>query len=257
MNINTSNPVNKTLNLSICGENEVDFDVIKNVATPEASNRWHPIAHDCLVENFRESVKNSDLQIVNEHHALAREDNHYFGMFQVRGNNLSRKHDSEVGTVMCLRNSHDKAFRAGIAAGDAPFVCSNLIFDNEIVLGRRHTTNILRDLPTIMSQAIGLLKDTWQTTDNRITAYKALDLDDKTAHDLIVRSFRAGACTKSQMADVITQWHNPEHEEFGSRDLWSLQNAFTNVYRGGTLRLPRRSQSLLSVLDGHTETIAA
>ena len=118
-------------------------------------------------------------------------------------------------------------------------------------MGRRHTTNIMRDLPTIVSQAIGQLMDSWAVTDNRIDAFKSLKLDDRTAHDLIVRGYRAGACTKNQMADVVTQWHKPEHEQFEGRDLWSLQNAFTNVYRGGILRLPKRSQALTSVLNTH------
>ena len=250
MNINTDNSVNSNLlNLSVCASDECDFAAVKNVNTPQPSNRWHPVAHDELVNQFRSAVGNTDLEIVNEHHSLHREGQRYFGLFQVKG--IARKHGDEVGTVMALRNSHDKAFRAGISAGDAPFVCSNLIFDNEIVLGRRHTTNIMRDLPTIVSQAIGQLMDSWAVTDNRIDAFKSLKLDDRTAHDLIVRGYRAGACTKNQMADVVTQWHKPEHEQFEGRDLWSLQNAFTNVYRGGILRLPKRSQALTSVLNTH------
>ena len=35
-------------------------------------------------------------------------------------------------------------------------------FLNEIVLGRRHTTNIMRDLPAIIARAIGQLTDSDQ-----------------------------------------------------------------------------------------------
>ena len=248
MNINTEHSANqKILNLRVCASEEVDFADVKKVCTPAPSDRWHPIAHASLVSQFRESIENTDLEIVNEHHSLHRFGQRYFGLFQVKG--VGRKHGSEVGTVMCLRNSHDKAFRAGIAAGDAPFVCSNLIFNNEIVLGRRHTTNIMIDLPSLISRAIGQLMNSWTTTDNRIDSYKSCEIDDRVAHDLILRGFQAGACGKTQIADIFTQWHKPEHEDFEGRDLWSLQNAFTNVYRGNILNTAKRSESLYSVLD--------
>lgn len=248
MNINTEHSANQELlNLRVCAADEVDFAKVQSVSTPEASDRWTPIAHDALVNQFRATIDNTELEIVNEHHSLHRYGQRYFGLFQVKG--VGRKHGSDVGTVMCLRNSHDKAFRAGISAGDAPFVCSNLIFSNEIVLGRRHTTHIMRDLPQMISRAIGQLMDSWTTTDNRIDSYKSTEIDDRVAHDLILRGYQAGACGKTQIADILTQWHKPEHENFEGRDLWSLQNAFTNVWRGNTLNTANRSSSLYSVLD--------
>lgn len=248
MNINTDHSANSNLlNLRVCASEEVDFADVQKVSTPEPSERWHPVAHDALVEQFRSSIDNTELEIVNEHHSLHRFGQRYFGLFQVKG--LNRKHGDDVGTVMCLRNSHDKAFRAGIAAGDAPFVCSNLIFSNEIVLGRRHTTNIMRDLPAIIARAIGQLTDSWITNDARIDNYQSVGIDDRIAHDLILRGFQAGACGKTQIADILGQWHAPEHENFEARNLWSLQNAFTNVWRGNTLNTANRSSQLYSVLD--------
>ena len=235
------------LNLNVCESKQCDFSKVESTKTPEASDRWTPIAHDSLVKEFRKAVDNSDLEIVQEHHALHRYGQRYFGLFQVNG--VGRKHGSDVGTVMCLRNSHDKAFRAGISAGAAPFVCSILIFSNEIVLGRRHTTHIMRDLPQIVARAIGQLMQSWVKTDDRIDAYKSTELDDRTAHDLILRGYQAGACGKTQIADILTQWHKPEHENFEDRNVWSLQNAFTNVWRGNSLNVANRSSQLYSVLD--------
>ena len=241
------------LNLNVCESKECDFKQVESVKTPQPSDRWNPIAHDALVKEFRSAVDNNpSLDIVQEHHALHRYGQRYFGLFQVSG--AGRKHGKDVGTVMCLRNSHDKAFRAGISAGDAPFVCSNLIFSNEIVLGRRHTTHIMRDLPQIISRAIGQLMESWTTSDKRIDAYKATEINDRTAHDLILRGYQAGACGKTQIADIFTQWHKPEHENFEGRDLWSLQNAFTNVWRGNSLNVANRSSSLYGVLDTYADT---
>jgi len=245
--VNIANP--NLLNLSVCAGEQSDFADVQAVKTPQATDNWTPVAHDRLVNDFKSSIENSDLEIVQEHHTLHRYGQRYFGLFQVKG--LNRKHGNDVGTVFGLRNSHDKSCRASVMAGDAPFVCTNMIFNNEIVLGRRHTVNIFRDLPNLLSRAIGALQESWVDADARIDRYKSVGIDDAQAHDLIIRAFRAGACGKTQVVDVVNQWHKPEHENFEGRDLWSLQNAFTNVYRGkrGFLDTPKKSQALTSVLD--------
>lgn len=245
---------NQLLNLSVCAGDQCDFSDVQKVKTPEPSYResgniaWQPVPHDFLVESLRNTIAESnELEIVNESHTLHRNGLRYFGLFQVAG--LNRKHGAEVGTVFGLRNSHDKSCRAGVMAGDAPFVCTNMIFNNEIVLGRRHTMNVFADLPLVISKAIGKLMQSWIDTDTRIDNYKSVELDNTLAHDLILRAYRAGACGQTQISKVLDQWHSPEHDEFSGRDLWSLQNAFSNVYRGNLLLTPQRSEALASVFD--------
>jgi hypothetical protein len=250
----------KILNLSIACGTECDFSEVASVSTPQPEYgeggrlTWQPVAHDYLVESFRAKVAETDgLEIVNESHTLHRNGLRYFGLFQIQG--INRKHGDEIGTVFGLRNSHDKSCRAGIMAGDAPFVCTNMIFRNEIVLGRRHTVNVFNDLPFVLSAAIGKLMASWIDEDARISRYKSVDLDDRLAHDLILRSFRAGACGQTQISKVLEQWHKPEHDEFSGRTLWSLQNAFTNVYRDNLLLTPQRSEALFSVFDPFAKSL--
>ena len=252
----------KELNLSVCAGDECSFSDVQGVKTPEPQFNdlgrmtWQPVAHDFLVDSLREQIGNtSGLEIVNESHTLHRGGQRYFGLFQVKG--INRKHGDEVGTVFGLRNSHDKSCRAGIMAGDAPFVCTNMMFSNEIVLGRRHTVNVFADLPSVISKAIGRLMESWIDTDTRIDNYKSIELDNSTAHDLILRAYRAGACGQTQISKVLEQWHTPEHDDFSERSLWSLQNAFTNVYRNNLLLTPQRSESLHSVFDPFANAIAA
>jgi hypothetical protein len=144
-----------------------------------------------------------------------------------------------VGTVIGLRNSHDKSFPAGINAGSAPFVCDNLAFHNEIKIARRHTKFILRDLPMLLAGAFGKLTSAWGNHAKRVEAYQSCAISDKD-----------GAVSKTALADVVAQWHEPEHAVWGSeRNLWGLHNAFTNVLRGNAMALPRRSDALHALLD--------
>ena len=227
----------------------MDSTEVQKTPTPAPTETWMPIPHFALIERLREIVGNAGLTITQEAHALARNGLRYFGLFQVAGiPNFSQ--ESNIGTVIGLRNSHDKMFPAGINAGSAPFVCDNLAFHNEIKISRRHTKFIMRDLPTLLSGAFGKLLDTWGNNAKRIEAYQSRSINDLEAHNLIAKAYRVGAVSKTALADVLDQWHTPEHEEWKSeRNLWGLHNSFTNIMRGNMIALPKRSDALHGLLD--------
>jgi hypothetical protein len=182
-------------------------------------------------------------------------------LFQV--DHASRE-QSDRGTIIGLRNAHDKSFPAGICAGDAPFVCDNLIFTNTIKLARRHTMNILQDLNFTINRAIGQLFNFWHGQDERINAYKGREIKNAEANDIIINACKAGAVPKSKVMDVVDQWESSDHPEFWDRNVNSLYNAFTEIYKGNLTALPNRSQALHSVLDNvvdfdiasHSEEVA-
>ena len=49
---------------------------------------------------------------------------------------------------------------------------------------------------------------------------------------------------------MVNQWESSDHPEFWDRNVNSLYNAFTEVYKGNLVQLPHRSDALHSVLDG-------
>ena len=150
----------------------------------------------------------------------------------------SAPENPDRATVVGLRNGHDKCFPAGIMAGDAPFVCSNLQFNNEIVIARRHTKNIDNvkvdgNIFQKIANAIGQLRESWISQEKRVGAYKEYDLSSTSeANDLIIRAFQNGACSKTQIADIVGQWNTPNHDEFKDRNLYSLYNSFSEVWKG-------------------------
>jgi len=255
----------RKVNLSICGGNRtlVDFDAVKGVPTPDVSYRTkpnkktgelavshQPIAHDYLITQTKDRLEANGFTIQDEVHSLARDNNHYFGLFAVDHPN---REASDRGCVVGLRNSHDKTFPAGLCAGDAPFVCDNLIFTNTIKLARRHTRHILQDLDFTINRTLGKLFGFWHGQDNRIEAYKNRTIGNGIAHGLVIRACKAGAIPKSKVMDVVNQWESSDHLEFRDRNLNSLYNAFSEVYKGNLVALPARSDALHSVLDSEVD----
>tara|TARA_A200000159_G_scaffold163255_1_gene189012 strand:+ start:176 stop:1045 length:870 start_codon:yes stop_codon:yes gene_type:complete len=263
MNIteNTTDTPRKSVNLHICGGNRtlVEFDQVVGVPTPpveyrkkenangERSVSYQPIAHHEVVNRTKNFLDQNGFTITDEVHSLARANQHYFGLFAVDHPN---REASDRGCVVGIRNSHDKTFPAGLCAGDAPFVCDNLIFTNTIKLARRHTRNILNDLNFTINRAIGKLFNFWHGQDSRINSYKSHEIGNSQANDLIIEACKAGALPKSKIMDVVNEWESSDHPEFWDRNVNSLYNAFTEIYKGNLVALPNRSDALHSILDG-------
>lgn len=258
---NEQNTQVKKNNLRICGgEHQVvslsevyqvpqparTFRSSPNKRTGELSVSHQPISHRAVIRKTRNCLEDSGFSIVDECHNLARDGQRYFGLFQVHHES---REQADRGTIIGLRNAHDKSFPAGICAGDAPFVCDNLIFTNTIKLARRHTKHILNDLNTTIHRAIGQLFNFWNGQDERVSAYKNREINNSQAHDLVIKACQAGAVPRSKVMDVVDQWESSDHPEFWDRNVNSLYNSFTEIYKGNLTLLPNRSEALHSVLD--------
>jgi hypothetical protein len=228
-----------------CGGATVSTERLAKVSTPQPEGRWHPIAHHSLVDQVQAGLEAAGMRVVNTAHSLNRNGAQYFGLIQVLDDHASE----EWGTIVGLRNSHDKRFPAALAMGSALFVCDNLAFQGQVVLSRKHTTHIMRDLPQVTNRAVGRLASFVGTTEQRATSYKDREMGNLEAHDLVIRSLDAGAITTTMVPRVLEQWRAPNHPEFRDRNMWSLYNAFTETLKGGLLKLPVRSEALHGVLD--------
>ena len=157
------------LNLMLhCGSQAVDRSEVISSPTPEATKTWKPIRHSRLLDLVEDTLDRNGLKVVNQAHALGRDGDRYFGLLEVQ--NGQQHHD--YGLVVGLRNSHDQTFPAGLVVGSGVFICDNLAFSGEIVLSRRHTVYIERDLPQLVNRAVGQLGDLRIQQDQRIEAYK-------------------------------------------------------------------------------------
>jgi len=239
----------KALNLMAhtAGSEVVDRQVIDMVKTPDANGIWRPIPHAKLIDGVLKTVERSGFKVVQEAHALARDGARYFGMMQ-----LANGHNAEdYSLVLGLRNSHDKSFPAGLVVGSGVFVCDNLAFSGEIQIGRKHTTNINRDLPNLIEAAMGKLGDMRLHQDQRILAYKGREISDAQAHDILIQALDARVLPVTRIPGVVTEWRTPRHPEFAQgKTAWRLFNAFTEELKDSALfDRPRATQALHGLLD--------
>jgi hypothetical protein len=238
-----------------CGGRQVTRDELASFITPRATETHIPVAHLELLEMAETSMRQFGLEIAGETSLAINspkqggkeiEAAHFFGVIPLK----SEGADWQI--VAGLRNSHDKRFPAAITLGSRVFVCDNLAFSGEIVLARRHTKNIMRDLPRVMSDAMSRLIKRKNNDAIRFEAYRGREVTDIQAHDLICRSILTEALPKTKVREVLDEWASPRHAEFGDRTMFSLFNAFTETYKGtnafdGTLAL--RTTRLQTLFD--------
>ncbi len=231
----------------IMTSNRVDFEELAKKTTPPATESHKPIAHSLLVNLTREAIANAGLEITEEEHGLARGDLRYFGGFALTGENIqgdSRK------LVLGLRNSHDKGFAAAVCIGNQMIVCENLCFGSDIKLARRHTLNIMSDLPRVLSLAVARITSHWQDMENRIAAYQEAEIRESMATSLLVSLVDKKAIPQSKIYPMLQEWRAPRHPEFKGQTVWNLYNAITEHLKGSDhSKLPARTMTVQSIFD--------
>jgi len=229
----------------IYAKNKIDSEALVGVQTPEGTKSHTPIPHHNLVKMTRQALDRAGLEIKEEEHALARGGLRYFGGFSLKGSDVN---GDDRNIVLGLRNAHDKSFAASVAVGNQMMVCENLCFSSDIKLARRHTANILADLPRVLSSAVARVTSHWQDMGKRIEAYKETEVE--SASDLIVQLVDAKAFPARDIYKAVEEFRNPRHEEFKGGSLWTLYNSITENLKGSDLaKLSDRTMRMQSIFD--------
>lgn len=232
-----------------CGASIATRAEVSDIPTPRPTSTWYPLAHAALVAEVEAQLTGAGFRVTGEVHALSHAGGRYFGLLQVELPS-ARRRDGYAWTVG-LRNSHDKSCPAGLVAGSRVLVCDNLAFCGEVSIARKHTRHAVRDLRHLTARAVGQLGGHFRRLDERIDAYRGKPVNDRAAHDLLVRALDCQALTCTQLPDVLREWRRPRHREFAPRTAWSLFNAATETMKGASpSTLLARTQALHGLFDG-------
>lgn len=232
------------------GAQSVTREELEKVVTPQAEGKWHPIPHSFLLSEVEKQLTQAGFTISEESHGLTKDGDRWFGLLELSGNDIGA---DDFSIVAGVRNSNDKKFPASVALGAKVFVCDNLSFTGEVKLARRHTINIVRDLPELISRAIGKLGELKKTQQERFDHYKQFELTDTLVNDIIVNSGDAGI-PWTKLPHVLKEYRDPRHVEFAEygNTAWNLWNAYTETLKGNLGELPNRTQALHGVFDRFT-----
>lgn len=223
------------------------------VELPPATDTYQPISHIDLLDIAEDSARDLGFVFGQQHHGLSHDGKRYFGVVELRDG----APNSDYALMLGLRNSLDKRFPAGLAFGSQVFVCANLCFGGEIVIKRKHTAYILKDLPNLVYAAMEKVHVFKGVQDARFETYRETRLIDRDADHLILRMLREGVINTSRVEKVVNEWDEPSYEH-GDRTVWRLFNAVTEAYKGMNIQeLPQRAMGLQALCDQQANFIPA
>lgn len=231
----------------IIARNKIAFEQLAKIETPAATSSFTPIPHFRLVEMTKEAVDRAGFAVTHEEHAIARDGLRYFGGMALSGADIT---SNDRKMVLGIRNSGDKSFAASVCLGSSMIVCENLHFSSDIKLARRHTTNIIADLPRVLADAVGRVVSQWHSVEQRFNAYKEVEISKTQAADLLVDLVDAKALPARDIYNTIQEFRSPRHPEFKGQTLFSLFQALTENLKSSDLnKLPYRTMAAESIFD--------
>jgi len=212
-------------------------------ATPAATATFQPIPHGRILDAVCRSVSTSGFEIGRQAHQLSHNDQRYHGVLELIQTDKTRQTPSLFGDgddgsrtiLLGLRNSHDKSNPFGLVSGTHVRVCSNGLFNGQVEKKTKHTRYIDSRLDRLIDEAVGEFLLLNQKQGEQIAMYKQYQLSDEEAYAFVGRSIdrygaNDGAICASKSSKVYKAYFTPPHPEFAERNLWSLVNAFTEVY---------------------------
>ena len=238
-----------------CGAYSASRLEVAKTSTPPSTQTYQALPHISLLEEVEGAIRSTGLKISNQAYALTQNGARLFSLSEVRNGHA----EETYGMILGVRNSHDKSFPVGLCVGAQVFCCDNLSFSSEVTVHRRHTVHLQRDLPKLISVAVGKLYDLYGHQSLRFETYRNTKVRDRVVHDLLVRACDIGAITNRMLPAVLKEWRTPSYPDFEERTIFSVFNAATEILKksGNLQELPNRTTALHSLLDTHVRLKAA
>lgn len=211
---------------------------VMTIPAPQPQGRWHPVRHSAFIEQVEAMLADYGIEPRSEGaFALGGENGaRMFGVLPVRIASIGDLEDLEF--VLGLRNSTDKSYSASLVVGTRVFVCDNLAFSGSVAMRRKHTVNIMRDLPVLIAAMLSQWGPMAEHQRHRIERMKEIGTSPRAVNTLLVECIRHDVLSTRRIKPVLEYMDSPP-EGHNPDTLWGVFNAFT-----GSLRTVR-SETLL------------
>jgi hypothetical protein len=199
---------------------------LANVPTPTATPTHVPIPHLTVVEGLVETLSSRHIGVVGEEYAVSRDGMEMFGVLD-----LETSFDG-CRFAIGIRNANNKRFRLSCTVGLRVFVCHNLAFQGDYspVLAKHSKHFSLEDS---LSIGVDRMQRNFEPMRRQVEHWRAQQLSPDAAKLMIYRAFIEGhlEIPRHLARRVHELYFTPQQQEFESRTIWSLSNAFTSAFK--------------------------
>jgi len=221
---------------------------VRTIEAPQPDGIWYPISHGVFLDQIDEALTRNNLTVKEKSFQVSTDESRLFTTYKLNGD-TERK---DFGLLLGGRNATDKMLSAGLAFGNHVFICGNLVFVGDVVIKRRHTLNILNDLPAMMDNIIKSFLGKYDETCNQIDFYKERSITDKDAKSFLWDMTEVLPYNYVKK-EIFPAWVNPRYEELKNKTVWRLHNAITEGMKKRQEKNPftasNESQEIISMLN--------
>jgi len=235
------------------GKHTSDLDAVRAVATPSATEHFHPIPHVDLYERVRAELTLCGIGVTEELHALYGRGSRYIGLAVTD----LKSTDGDAEVVVGWFNAHDRSAAAHVLLGEQVMVCFNLCLHAEVKVVRRHTRWIERDLPGLVAQAVRSVRGRVSDHGRRMDGYRRTALNDRDGSHVLIQLVERRALSAGQLTGVLGEWREPSHDVFATS--WNVNRLYQAItaHPAPLSDMARRHRVVHEVLDGWCEERSA
>lgn len=233
------------------------------VGRPETETH-KPIGHSVVRDMLADQIGSLGLEITNEQigvTTLSKVDtpdgeievyDKAFGTMDLMGADYCIDAGASVGLSVGWRNSLNKQLPVTVTVGSRVFVCDNLCLSGELYLKRRHTKNVMDDLPWMIARAFGQIAEMASRQFMVYDRLRDVKISDDVAAAIVVEACRASGSAFLARKNVVPILETYQHElatdaereagieynrdQHGYGTAWSLWNAGTAFAKNMTNR---------------------
>jgi hypothetical protein len=229
------------------GSQTVSREELCRIDPPEGTDTWYPVAHRDVLDTATNLLMGHGFSIAKSRYAVGQNGHVFFGILDLT---LPIGTDG-VALSVGVRNSTNKQFPIGLAAGSRVFVCDNLAFSADLTVVRKHTKNGMDRWIEAIGGAVNRLDQFRATESHRIERLMGYNLGMIEADSFLLRAFETGILNTRQLPVALAQWRRPTYGWGHEGTAWHLYNAMTTALGDIAERNPQDHAGRTMKLMGH------
>lgn len=186
---------------------------IDNLPAPEPRGpRHYPVPYSVLLHETEAALAAANIGIRSASYGLARDGGQFFALMALEQTGGIAEHN-RFRTALGIRSSTDQSLALSFGIGNHVFVCDNLAFCAEYVMGTKSTLEVLIRLRLLAMEVARATVPVTHSMGEELEGWAEDRLPDWAAERYFVAGLRKGIVTTRQLATWVKEYDEPTAAE--------------------------------------------
>jgi hypothetical protein len=160
------------------------------------------------------------------------------------------KDGKELGLSYEAMGSHNKTAANHFWGSNCVVWCNNghMMADADVHWSGKHTPHKVTEVEEAAWAVLGQWQDTTEHAEEEMESMKSVDIDDNRFYEYTGLLYGREIIKPRQMPLVHKEWHQPRHDAFAPRNMWSAYNAVTETFKSAPIGGHRQRHIALSAI---------